>query len=55
MFLFALAHGARASEIANLRVSDIDFRNEQIHIARLEGLDGLDAEPAARKGQRHVQ
>jgi integrase/recombinase XerD len=37
MFLFALAHGARASEIANLRISDIDFRNEQIHIARLKG------------------
>src|SRR5258708_20640862 len=37
MFLFAVAHGARAQEIANLRVSDINFGNEQIHIARLKG------------------
>src|SRR6202163_3155436 len=37
MFLFAVAHGARAQEIANLRVSDINFHNEQIHIARLKG------------------
>ena len=37
MFLFAVAHGARASEIANLRLSDINFRAEQIHIARLKG------------------
>ena len=35
MFLFAVAHGARAQEIANLRISDINFHNEQIHIARL--------------------
>jgi integrase len=37
MFLFAVAHGARAQEIANLRIGDIDFKNEQIHIARLKG------------------
>lgn len=37
MFLFAVAHGARAQEIANLRISDINFHNEQIHIARLKG------------------
>lgn len=37
MFLFAVAHGARASEIANLRMSDIDFKNEQVHIARVKG------------------
>src|ERR1700682_2088738 len=37
MFLFAVAHGARAQEIANLRVSDINFNNEQIHVARLKG------------------
>jgi integrase len=37
MFLFAVAHGARAQEIANLRLSDINFQNEQVHIARLKG------------------
>src|SRR6202790_2094189 len=37
MFLFAVAHGARAQEICNLKVSDINFHNEQIHIARLKG------------------
>jgi integrase/recombinase XerD len=37
MFLFAVAHGARASEIANLRLSDINFKTEQVHIARLKG------------------
>src|SRR6267143_5084581 len=37
MFLFAVAHGARAQEIANLRISDINFKTEQIHIARLKG------------------
>ena len=37
MFLFAVAHGARAQEICNLRVSDINFHNEQVHIARLKG------------------
>src|ERR1700680_2901147 len=37
MFLFGVAHGARAQEIANLRLTDINFQNEQIHIARLKG------------------
>ncbi|MGA8304938.1 MAG: tyrosine-type recombinase/integrase [Candidatus Acidiferrales bacterium] len=37
MFLFAVAHGARVSEVANLRISDINFKSEQIHIARLKG------------------
>src|SRR6201987_6060409 len=37
MFLFAVAHGARAQEICNLRLSDINFHNEQIVIARLKG------------------
>ena len=37
MFLFAVAHGARASEIANLRITDINFKTEQVHIARLKG------------------
>jgi integrase len=37
MFLFAVAHGARAQEIANVRLSDINFKTEQIHIARLKG------------------
>jgi type 1 fimbriae regulatory protein FimB len=37
MFLFAVAHGARASEICRLRLSDVSFKTEQIHIARLKG------------------
>jgi len=37
MFLFAVAHGARAQEIANLRINDVNFNSEQIHIARLKG------------------
>ena len=37
MFLFSVAHGARASEIANLKITDINFKNEQVHIARLKG------------------
>ena len=37
MFLFAVAHGARAQEIFNLRLSDVNFANEQIHIALLKG------------------
>ena len=37
MFLFAVAHGARAQEIANLKITDINFNSEQIHIARLKG------------------
>jgi len=37
MFLFAVAHGARAQEIANLRITDVNFNNEQVHVARLKG------------------
>ena len=37
MFLFAVAHGARASEICNLRIADINFKTEQVHVARLKG------------------
>lgn len=37
MFLFAVAHGARAQEVCNLRIADINFHNEQVHIARLKG------------------
>src|SRR5215469_16108051 len=37
MFLFAVAHGARAQEICNLRLSDVNFGNEQVHIERLKG------------------
>jgi len=37
MFLFAVAHGARASEISNLRIEDLNFKTEQVHVARLKG------------------
>ena len=37
MFLSAVAHGARASEICNLRISDINFKSEQVRIIRLKG------------------
>jgi integrase len=37
MFLFAVAHGARASEIANLRLSDPNLKRGAVHIARLKG------------------
>lgn len=37
MFLFAVAHGARAQEICNLKLSDVNFGNEQVHIERLKG------------------
>jgi type 1 fimbriae regulatory protein FimB len=44
MFLFAVAHGARASEICNLRISDVNFKTEQVHVARLKGsLDSIQA------------
>jgi integrase len=44
MFLFAVAHGARASEICNLRIADLNFKSEQVHIARLKGsLDSTQA------------
>jgi type 1 fimbriae regulatory protein FimB len=37
MFLFAVAHGARAQEIANLRMTDLNLKTDQVHIARLKG------------------
>jgi integrase len=37
MFLFGVSHGARASEIANLRLSDLNFKTGQVHVARLKG------------------
>src|ERR1700674_2031966 len=49
MFLFAVAHGARAQEIANLRITDINFNSEQIHIARLKG--SLDSTQNLLKGK----
>jgi len=67
MFLFAVAHGARASEICNLRISDVNFKSEQVHVARLKGsLDstqtllrvkgsGLLNEPAALKAWLDVR
>jgi integrase len=67
MFLFAVAHGARASEICNLRISDLNFKSEQVHVARLKGsLDstqtllrvkgsGLFNEPAALKAWLDVR
>jgi integrase len=49
MFLFAVAHGARAQEIANLRLIDINFNNEQVHIARLNEKVALKAWLAVRE------
>lgn len=37
MFLFAVAHGARASEICNLRLSDVNFKTGQVRIQRVKG------------------
>lgn len=37
MFLFGVAHGARAQEICNLRLPDINFQNQQVHVVRLKG------------------
>jgi type 1 fimbriae regulatory protein FimB len=37
MFLVAVCHGMRAQEICNLKLSDVNLANEQIHIARLKG------------------
>jgi integrase len=37
MFLFAVAHGARSQEIANLKISDLNFKQQTVHIARLKG------------------
>ena len=34
MFIFAFSHGARASEICDLRWSDVNFRTKQVTIAR---------------------
>src|SRR5258705_13424728 len=35
MFLFAVAHGARPKEMANLSITNHNFNNEQLHIVRL--------------------
>jgi type 1 fimbriae regulatory protein FimB len=37
MFLFGVAHGARASEIANLRLTDLNLKQGTVHVARLKG------------------
>lgn len=37
MFLFAVSHGARASEIANLRLTDVNLKEGTVHIARVKG------------------
>jgi type 1 fimbriae regulatory protein FimB len=37
MFLFAVCHGARASEIANLRLTDVNLKEGTVHIARVKG------------------
>jgi type 1 fimbriae regulatory protein FimB len=37
MFLFAVAHGVRAQEICNLRLSDLSLSNGTVHIERLKG------------------
>jgi integrase/recombinase XerD len=37
MFLFAVAHGARIQEVCNLKIEDVDFRNDQVRIRRLKG------------------
>ena len=37
MTLLAYKHGLRASEISNLRLSDLDLKNENIIVARLKG------------------
>jgi integrase len=37
MFLFSYSHGARVSEIANLRISDLNFRQGTVHVQRLKG------------------
>lgn len=37
MYLFAVAHGARASEIANLRLADLNLKQGTVHVARLKG------------------
>jgi integrase len=37
MFAFAFSHGARVSEIADLRLSDLRFESNQVQIRRLKG------------------
>src|SRR5215831_9633456 len=37
MILLAYRHGMRASEVCDLRLSDLDLRNGQINIRRLKG------------------
>jgi integrase len=37
MVLLAYRHGLRASEICNLRISDLDLKNESITVMRLKG------------------
>jgi integrase len=37
MVLLAYRHGLRASEICNLRISDLDLKNESITVVRLKG------------------
>jgi integrase len=37
MFLLGFGHAMRASEICNLRISDVNFKNEQVRILRLKG------------------
>src|SRR5438067_5352784 len=37
MVLLAYRHGLRASEICNLRLSDLDLKNESIIVSRLKG------------------
>jgi type 1 fimbriae regulatory protein FimB len=61
MFLFAVAHGARASEICNLRIADLNVRSEQVRITRLKGSldstqtlltrEGLDSVQRERRAQ----
>jgi site-specific recombinase XerD len=37
MLLLTYKHGMRASEICNLRLSDLDLKNESVVVARLKG------------------
>ncbi len=37
IFLLLATYGLRCSEVANLKISDIDWRKEQIHIQRAKG------------------
>jgi integrase len=42
-FVFAFSHGGRASEICDLRWSDVNFHTKQVTIARKKQLPGADA------------